>query len=189
MGRRVYHVRFDSRKEARSGLIERAHKFLTTRDRGAFEAAAERFFTALGYRRRGDEESGALVFERGSYLIVALLNSLRRLETRLELSMEGSGTPAAPVVAVVRHRVRTPPLWIVLERNRRYLDAEAKGFERFLEHGDLELAEVIGAAQGRSTGDLWVRIIVTAVAAAVAIVLVFEAFAMLFSHESIFSKP
>jgi hypothetical protein len=130
-------------RRPRPALLERAHRFLTARERPEVEAAAERYFVALGYRRRADEDGGAIVFERGRPSASLYASSLRACFTRVELALErGDGTG----VATIRHAVQTRGRF-VLPRDGRLVEAEARAFEHFLERADLDTEALLETAR------------------------------------------
>jgi hypothetical protein len=123
-------------------LLQRSHRFLTTHARAEVETAAERFFSALGYRRRADEDEGLLVFERGRPLASLYAASLRVCHTRVEITLEpGEGTR----VAEVRHGVETRGRLVIAEDGD-LIEAEGRAFERFLEKAEIDIAALLEAA-------------------------------------------
>jgi hypothetical protein len=157
MGAEWYHPAPDGRKGARRAagrptgatigaarLLERTHRFLTTRGRAEVETAAELLFKALGYRRRADEND-RLVFTRGRPLASLYASSLRACLGRVDVAHEAGLGEKAGVVRVV-HRVETRGR-IVLAEDEDLIDAEARAFERFLEEGHLDTSGLLDAAR------------------------------------------
>jgi hypothetical protein len=126
-------------------MLERAHHFLTEKAPPEVEAAAERFFPALGYRRRGEAESpGKIVFARGRPLASFYAASLRACRTIVEVA-------AKPGQIQITHRVTTRGR-LVGREDHALLAAEARGFERFLERGDPDAAALLEAAARAAGG-------------------------------------
>jgi hypothetical protein len=133
-------------------MLERTHQFLTEKSRADVEAAAERFFPALGYRLRveaprADAAARALAFARGRRFASLYDASLRAC--RAEVAVEAAEGARPPTAVHVRHRVATFGRLVVAE-DAALLDAESRAFERFLERGDVDTAALIEAAMRTS---------------------------------------
>jgi hypothetical protein len=122
-------------------VLERTHQFLSEKRRAEVETAAERFFPALGYRRRDEVGSETIVFARGGRFASFYSASLRACRATVEVeASEGERTAVR-----VRHRVETRGR-LVLAGDERLVEAEARAFERFLERGDPDTAALLEAA-------------------------------------------
>ena len=120
------------------------------RGRAEVETSAERLFKALGYRRRADEgtDGERLVFTRGRPLASLYTSSLRRCQARVVVVHKaGAGENAGEVW--IAHHVETRGR-IVTGEDAGLLDAEARAFERFLEHADLDTAALLDASRRAS---------------------------------------
>ena len=125
-------------------LLERTHRFLTTRGRAEVETAAERLFQALGYRRRA-EAAEVLVFTRGTPFASFYASSLRACAGRVEVAFE-PGSGEGPGVGRVTHRIETRGR-IVIAEDEDLVDAEARAFERFIEEGTLDTFALLEASR------------------------------------------
>jgi hypothetical protein len=105
--------------------LRRSQQLLHAKDRSEVERQAERYFGALGYRRREDDPSGRLVFERGKPLASLYTFLLRSCRATVRIEVE-------PRRLVVHHEVEVIGR-ILAGGDAPILDAEARGFETFLD--------------------------------------------------------
>lgn len=103
--------------------LRRRHQFLSDRSQAEVEAQAERYFEALGYRRREDR-GGRFTFERGRRLASLWSPLLRRCHAQAVVGYEGG-------LISVRHRVEVLGRFFALS-DADLLDAEARCFQGFL---------------------------------------------------------
>ncbi len=173
MGGACYHRSGGAARTARR-LLERAYRFLTARERPEVEATADRFFRALGYRRRADDQT-RLIFQRGERFASFYRSSLRSCQTRVEVELDRrAGDREGTGLLTVKHRVVTTGRLTFAEDDA-LLEAESKAFERFLEQSEIDSAALIVAAQRavRRTATIKVAALIAAFAGGLATLVVF----------------
>ncbi|RME73689.1 MAG: hypothetical protein D6776_06570 [Planctomycetota bacterium] len=127
-------------------MVRNAHRFLASRGRDELEASAELYFGALGYRRRAGRPD-RLVFRRGRPWGGLRSHALRACDTTVQIELSGGEDGTATVLTVtswadLRGRIVTPT-------DRARLEAELRGFDRFVAGEDVSLRALVDSVRPR----------------------------------------